>query len=44
MNVRKPLLSALLAASLMSATAGVGLAAVSPSHQGHAGTGAQLPS
>ena len=40
MNVRKPLLSALLAASLMSATAGGGLAAVSPSHPGHAGTGA----
>ena len=42
MNVRKPLLSALLAASLMSATTGDSLAAVSPSHQGHAGTGAAI--
>ena len=42
MNVRKPLLSALLAASLMSATAGAGLAAVSPSHHGHAGTAAAI--
>lgn len=42
MNVQKPLLSALLAASLMCATAGVGLAAASPSHQGHAGTGASI--
>ena len=40
MYVRKLLLSAMLAASLMSATAGAGLAAVSPSHPGHAGTGA----
>ena len=40
MYVRKLLLSAMLAASLMSATAGAGLAAVSPSHQGHADTGA----
>ncbi|WP_429647432.1 hypothetical protein [Skermanella aerolata] len=42
MYVRKLLLSAMLAASLMSATAGAGLAAVSSSHQGHAGTGAAI--
>ena len=43
MNVRKPLLSALLAASLMSATAGGGLAAVSPS-KGTPAPAQQLPS
>jgi hypothetical protein len=40
MNARKPLLSALLAANLMLATAGSGLAAVSPSHPEHASTAA----